>query len=117
MITWNVYVENGSRQEIEVYNIFRHHGFLTDCKGHLIAYLQKQDPTDSDLRELERRIERTLQYYFWSKCEWEVILSGWPPSEKFREIKIDVYDQVMLNWDVFFRYLFSHAQELLSPDR
>lgn len=116
MVTWNVYVENVNRREIEVYNIFKHHGFLTDCKGHLIAFMQKEAANEADLRQLERQIERTLQYFFWSKCEWEIILSDWPPSDQFRKSKVDVYDQVMLNWPVFFNYLFEHRQELLNEE-
>lgn len=46
-------------------------------------------------------------YYFWSKCEWEIILSDFPPSKKFQEKKVDVYEQVMLNWDIFINYVWN----------
>lgn len=114
MVAWNVYIENVINREIEPYDVFKHHGFLTDCKGHLIAFMQKKTTDPSDLRQLERQIERTLQYYFYGKCEWEIVLSDWPPSERFRKSKVDVYDQVMLNWHVFFNYLFEHRYEFLE---
>ena len=49
-------------------------------------------------------------YYFWSKCEWEIILSDWPPSDTFCKEKIDVFDQVMLNWDIFVDYIWNNRQ-------
>lgn len=51
-------------------------------------------------------------YYFWSKCEWEIIISGWPPRDDFNDAKIDVYDQVKLNWDKFVDYTWDHRKEL-----
>ena len=39
-------------------------------------------------------------YYFWSKCEWEVLISPWVGGND-EEIKVDVAWQIMNNWDVF----------------
>lgn len=49
-------------------------------------------------------------YYFWSKCEWEIILSDFPPSDRFKKKKVDVYEQVMLNWDKFINYLWKYYE-------
>ena len=46
-------------------------------------------------------------YYFWSKAEWEIILSPWCGGRDTKDIKIDVYDQVMNNWDIFVDYVFN----------
>lgn len=49
--------------------------------------------------------------YYWSKCEWEIILSHWPPRKNAQELKIDVYDQVMLNWPIFCDYIWANKDE------
>ena len=91
-----------------------------------------------------------LRYYFWCKCEWELIieitedshifLSPWcgcrdPENVKInvtddstldwktfadkhiiRQIinkaKIDIYDQVMINWDKFVEYVWENRNGL-----
>ena len=51
----------------------------------------------------------SLFYYFRSKCEWEVIVGAWVASDRVPGRKVDVYEQVMLNWDVFIRYVWHQA--------
>lgn len=58
--------------------------------------------TPEDLIELELR--RKCQYYFWAKCEYEVIVTGWPDTKTER--KIDIYDQLDANWETFKKMVF-----------
>jgi hypothetical protein len=58
---------------------------------------------------IERRLERLCMYYFWSKCEYEVIVSSWPPREG-SEIKIDIYDQLKANWNIFRELVFKELK-------
>jgi hypothetical protein len=58
---------------------------------------------------IERRLERLCMYYFWSKCEYEVIVSSWPPREGSEE-KIDIYDQLKANWDIFRELVFKELK-------
>ena len=106
MLEWNVFVENFNAQRIETYNIFDHGGFFKECQQYLreAVVVKKQ----YDRNELAEKIRRSLQYYFWSKCEWEIILSAWPPTDRVQPRKIDVYTQVMMNWDAFFTYILEH---------
>lgn len=39
-------------------------------------------------------------YYFWSKCEHEIILSPW--TGQVDDIKIYIYDQIMINLLIMF---------------
>ena len=41
----------------------------------------------------------------WSKCEYEIILSPW--TGRADDIKIDIYDQIMMNWNSFVDYVWS----------
>lgn len=108
---WNVYVGDFNGRNIKVYNIFNHSGFAEDVKK---IYKKYKD----DFEVFSEAIRRSLSYYFWSKCEWEVIVSHWPPREDFRDEKIDVYSQVMLNWDVFIKYVWemTHARKISNKD-
>lgn len=53
-------------------------------------------------------VKSTLMYYFWSRSEYEIILSGW--IKKVDEYKLDVYTQVVLNWDRFIEYLWNNRR-------
>lgn len=54
---------------------------------------------------IEMRLDRLCMYYFWSKCEYEVIVSAWPPREG-SDRKIDIYTQLKENWDIFKELVF-----------
>ena len=107
MVKWNVYFENFNKRKIEIYNIFDHTGFVKDLQ----KTLRKSDITPDEITE---SIKRSLMYYFWSKCEWEIILSDWPPSDLFNKEKVSVYDQVMLNFDSFVGYILNHKKEIMK---
>ena len=106
MISWNVWRYNFNEKRIEEYNIFTHKEFRTDCQ--VIARKWGRNR-----KEFEERILHSLVFYFWSKCEYEVILSGWPPTKDGSEArKVDVRDQVLLNTTPFLDYLWKHKDEL-----
>jgi hypothetical protein len=98
---WYVFVENFNKKQIEVYNIFDHHLFKKDCDEAWAKY-------KNDFFEFEKAVRRILKYYFWCKCEWEIILSDFPPSKNFNDKKIDVFTQVEINWDNFISYLIEY---------
>ena len=104
---WYVYVEDINGRRITTYNIFQHGRFMDD-----VQKIYKRYKNDFDIFSCE--IQKSLHYYFWSKAEWEIILSDWPESSMFQKEKIDVYDQVMLNWDIFIRYVWemTHARKV-----
>ena len=109
MIQWNVVWENFNAREIQTYNIFDNYSFLDDC----VKACKKENKD-----EFADEVKRSLAYWFRWKCEWEFIASGWPPSEKHPvERKIDVYDQITLNWDIFIDWLWEHKKELRKAKR
>lgn len=103
MLIWNVYYENFNARRIEVYNVFSHYRFWEDCI--------KNAKKNKDNREnFEEQLKKDLQYYYWSKSEWEIILTSW--QKNFNEEKIDVFEQVMLNWNRFAEYVWANRKEL-----
>lgn len=103
-LEWFVFVEDINRKQIKVYNIFEHKDFMEDCDGAWENYKNKHH----DFSRYQEDIDGILMYYFWCKCEWEIILSNFPPSDSFQKKKIDVYQQVKINWKKFMDYLFSY---------
>lgn len=99
-MVWNVYRYNINSRKIEVYNIFDHYNFNKDVVADLEKYRSRED--------FAKALKSHLMYYFWSKCEWEVLVSSWTDFTSGGEIKIDVYDQIMNNWDVFLDYVWCH---------
>lgn len=100
---WFVYIEDINRDKITKYDIFNCVAFSNDIKKEYKEY-------KDNFELFSERVNRNLRYYFWSKAEWEIILSDWPPSDSFKEEKIDVYDQVMLNWNVFIKYVWDNIK-------
>lgn len=49
----------------------------------------------------KENILRELRYYFSFKCEYEFVLTSWPTGKA--EKKVSVHDQVLLNWDIFYK--------------
>ena len=105
MLTWNVYIGNFNSREIEIHNIFDHWSFYADC-------LKNKKKNGKDREAFMEQLRRDLMYYYWSKCEWEIILQHWPTREDFRDEKVDVYDQVRLNWHAFTDYVWNNLKEL-----
>ena len=130
-LEWNVYTHNFNGKSIEKYNIFNHGRFTEDAKKELKKCETKE--------EFAEELRKDLFYYFGSKCEWEVVITSWVPHITMSELdrinaereeskkkydrdpynlyvnpdiskKIDVYEQVRLNWDLFVDYVWSNKK-------
>lgn len=124
---WNVYMRDMNSHLITVWNIFNHSSF----RGSVIRLKKKRLPKE----EFAKRLEREVLYYFWSKFEYEIVLTSFPPYIDKKELdrlnseyenfntmyghyplridvcpetyeKIDIYGQVRLNWDAFVNYVW-----------
>ena len=141
ILTWNVLVEDINRKEIVSHNIFDHVGFVEDLVKDYNRLKRDKTLEDFEAAFIER-IKSNLMYYYWSKAEWEVVVTSWPvyiSSDNVPKLnkriednekrwglqhfninisptvdeKIDVYDQIMLNWDIFIEYVLNHTKELM----
>lgn len=100
MMTWNVFYHNCNTDKIETFNIFRHGRFREDVAGALNRYKDKNLFDDS--------ISASFFYYFCGKVNCEVLIKAWVGCDV--EIKMDIYDQVMMNWDRFVDYVWSFKE-------
>lgn len=128
---WNVYRNNFNTKKIEVFNIFDHISFLESVKKILKQTQNK--------KEFSENIRKELLYYFWSKYEYEIIITSFPVYINQKElnkinsdnnsnsnnktkiniepdvgIKVDIYSQVMNNFDIFVDYIWNNKQEFLN---
>ena len=129
VLSWNVYKFDNSNQELNVFNVFEHRSFN--------FYVKKLLKQDISKEEFENQLLREVQYYYWAKFEWEFVVTGNNPHINQKELerilsecylklkkadppckhslinlahayKIDVYEQLCLNWNEFVDYVWNH---------
>ena len=69
-----------------------------------------------DIEKLKAEIKSWAMYCFWSKCEYEIILTSFPERKDFKQKKVDVYQQLMLNWDSFVEYVLENKAYFLRRE-
>lgn len=132
-LVYNVYYRSFNNNEIVKLNIFNHIDFYKAVLDNIKKYKNKE--------EFAEAVRKDLLYYFWGKYEYEVVITSWPvyitPNElnkinKSKEnfikdhnkeqhrhliepdvgIKIDVYEQVMMNFNIFIDYIWSKKNNI-----
>lgn len=127
-LKWMVYRYNINRKSIEQFNIFNHCRFAEDVERDLKKCKTKE--------EFSEKLKSRLLYYFWCKAEYEVVVTSFPPRIKKDELdrlnsdykehtekyghapcclytnsevgeKVDIYSQVMMNFEHFINYVWS----------
>ena len=130
-LEYYVFREDWNGKKIEPFNVFNHSRFYEDVK----KYLKKCETKE----EFAEELRKSLAWCYWSKCEWETIIASFPARITKEELyrlnkefktdtekyghepysmwvspavgkKVDVYEQVMLNWDIFVDYVWSHKR-------
>ena len=102
MLEWNVYWEDSNSKKIIVQNVF-------NLSWKFNEYLKENFKKNKIKEEFCEQLKRDLQYCYWGKCEHEVVITGWPSREDV-EKKVDVYSQVMLNWEQFADYTWENKK-------
>lgn len=97
MKQFNVIVEDVNSEEFVPYDVIP---YLKRC------YQEKKDKPKT-FEEFKTFIEKNSMYQWWSRCEYEIILKGWPNGGI--EKKIDVHQQVMMNIDIIAEILMEEV--------
>ena len=129
-LTYYVYVENTNKRKIEKYNVLND-GIIDEFKKRI------KEQHIVEKKQFAEMVEQVIMYHYWSRSEWEIILTSWPPRMKTEELtklnseieeyqsdygrepysltvelsideKIDVYDQIMMNWNIFIDYVWEN---------
>lgn len=104
---WNVWMWNFAHDKLEVYDVMPR--FIDEFKS-----LKKKNIPDT-IGKLSDWLNSEATYMFWSKCEYEMIIHGWPVRKN--DEKIDIYEQLQLNWDVFVDYFYANVYLKLTKKR
>lgn len=98
-LEWYVFIENPNAKKFEEYNCL---------KGWEERIIEEYKKTKNK-KEFLKRLDLILMSRYWSRCEYEMILVGWPNDEIKR--KIDIYEQIKLNWKHFSEYVWEWVKE------
>ena len=130
-LEWNVFEYDFNDNKIVTHNVFKHSRLMND-----LIKIRKIHNDDSEM--FAKEVKKSLAYYYWSKCEHEIVVTSFPPYVHSKEItrlieqrdecvkkygnfvresvrletgdKIDVYGQIMMNWDRFIEYLWNNKK-------
>lgn len=99
-LEWNVFIYDINERQIELFNVFTHGRY----RQEIIKILNHRN--DFTLKEFEEKVKALTMYYYWCKCEWEILVAPWIGDFDKESIKIDVSKQLEMNWDHYIKYLW-----------
>lgn len=100
LLSYNVWIWNINHDALEQYDVVPR--FVESIK----RYIKPKDRPQTK-KDLEKILESDAHYYFWSKCEYEMVIHGWPTREN--DQKVDVYGQLQLNWPIFVDFFWEQV--------
>ena len=74
-----------------------------DIMPYLVGCYNELDDKPQTLEDFKNFVRERALYKWWSRCEYEVIISNWPSQNK--QVKMDIYTQVMMNVDLIAELL------------
>lgn len=100
IIPFNVINYDFNSRKFEAYDVMP---YLISCYKKVKR--RKSCPKTFD--EFKEFVKSESQYMYWSRSEYEIILSDWPGGKDQR--KIDVYEQIMMNIDTVTNLLMKNV--------
>lgn len=105
MNKYNVLVWNPTKDSHEWYDVLPY--FQKEIVGLVKRRrIRKKDITYDWLSDFVRK---EAKYQFWARCEYEIIVSGWPVHNNHE--KLDVYDQIAANFDTVTKLLYENIHK------
>lgn len=98
--SYNVWIWDFNHDALESYDVVPR--FVESIKQYTKP--KNLPKTKEALNEI---LESNVRYSFWSKCEYEMIIHGWP--EQNNDQKVDVYQQLKLNWPIFLDFFWEQV--------
>ena len=98
--SYNVWIWDFNSDSLESYDVIPR--FVESIKRYIKP--KNLPKTKEALNEI---LESDARYYFWAKCEYEMIIHGWP--EQKNDQKVDVYQQLKLNWPIFLDFFWEQV--------
>ena len=88
--SFNVIMFEFNSGEFEAYDVMP---YLVNCYNK-----EKKDKRPRTFDEFKEFVKSYSMYMYWSRCEYEIILSDWPNQKIYK--KTDVHWQIMNNIDI-----------------
>ena len=101
-LVWKAYYHSMSWHEIRPFNIFEHGRFREEVRKLLLKCTEKE----AFAEELRRSLSTITAVNVNGKLSSD--LGG---DRGTKEIKVDVYMQVMNNWDIFVDYVWNEGKK------
>jgi hypothetical protein len=106
MVEWNAYYHCFNSDEFKKINILQEHvDFVKYVKKH-------KKKCKGNKEEFKENLRRELLFYFWAKCEWEVIVTKTdnriimtPWVGRNKNISLDVTDNEDFDWLSFYNWI------------
>lgn len=102
-LEWNVLLWDNNKKKVVNYNVLGQ---------ELAEQLHKeivQKKTITNYEQLKENIRRWCMYYYWSKCEAEIMVGYMFAKEEDFE-KIDAYRQIEMNLDRMCEYIINELK-------
>lgn len=110
VLTWDF-----NRDKIEHYDV------LPYLRNRLEERIEKNKKDEDEyfkvpksFDEFKKFVEYESLYQFWSRCEYEMIIHGWPVRKN--DYKIDVHEQIMMNLDAISGILFDEYWDKIDKE-
>ena len=78
--------------------------YFRECYNNLNK--NKRPKTIDEWKEF---VKNKGMYQYWSRCEYEIIITGWPQQK--RKVKVDVWKQIEMNIDVIVDILMTEFKK------
>lgn len=99
MKSFNVIWQNFNKREFESYDIM----------PYFIREYKEEEVKPQTFKEFKNFIINKSQYMYWSRCEYEIIICGWPNTDT--KEKWDIHKQIMMNIDIITSILIENINE------
>ncbi len=100
---WYVYYYDINGKKIKPLNVLG---------GYMQEFIQEiKKKHKSSKNAFAEELNKELMHRFWGRAEWEVVISAWCGGNGDEAIKIDVYNQIKLNWQSFVDYCWSFSYD------
>lgn len=128
-LEWFVFLHDWNSKDIRPFNVFNSARFYDGLLR--IKKSMKKKPLDFDA--FSKELNSIAMYSFWAKCEYEIIITDLTctiDNEELRRLqkvdedsrveyvnlachkKVDIYEQLKLNWDKFAGYIFENLNSV-----
>lgn len=84
-------------------DMIEHYDVLPYFRNRIDEQDKKKSP--KTIEEFKQFVKDESMYQFWSRCEYEMIIHGWPMKKN--NYKIDVHEQIMMNLDIIAEVLYN----------